>query len=153
MNKNQIENVLIELGIPASINGFVYITDALLILNKEENRNVKFTYLYHMIARKNDSTPARVERSIRHAFDLARNCKTDFEIVDHYIGFVNCSNSASLKMLYMRIAEENQSRPEQKKEPVREAKEEIIGISEEQIKRLVREMLKETLREILRESA
>jgi len=153
MNRNQIENVLIEMGIPASINGFCYIADALLLMDEEENRNVKYTYLYHMIARKNDSTPARVERSIRHAFDLARNCKTDFETVDYYIGFVNCSNSASLKMLYMRIKEKCKKRPvqiEKKEEP---AKEELISITEKQLKMLVKEMLKETIREILGEPA
>lgn len=153
MNKNQIENVLIEMGIPASINGFRYITDALLILDSEENRNVKYTYLYYMIARKNDSTPARVERSIRHAFDLARNCKTDFEIVDHYIGFVNCSNSASLKMLYMRISEQNEPVPVKREEKAEVAKDEILGITETQLKLLVKEMLKETIREILGETA
>lgn len=104
INRQTIENTLIQMGVPANISGFQFICEALEILDADGCENVKYTYLYAKIAKDHHSNPSRVERAMRHAFEIARDCRGgDYELIDHYIGFVNCSNSASLKQLYLRI--------------------------------------------------
>lgn len=106
MNQKNIEDILLRMGIPASVIGFRYIVDAMLFLEREGTEDVKYTYLYHLIARKNKSTIERVERAIRHALSIARKKDVDHELVDHYFGFIHKSNSSSLKLFYLRLKEE-----------------------------------------------
>lgn len=107
MNRQKIENVLINMGIPVSIKGFRYIVDAVLIWDKE--KKVKMTkYLYPQIAKLNGDTPNRVERAIRHAFQVARNTESKREIVAYYIGFDCTSNSESIALLHLRIKSDNE---------------------------------------------
>lgn len=102
MNRQKIEDVLIEIGVPVSVKGFRYIVDAILIWDSK--KNVEMTKeLYPQIARKNDDTPSKVERAIRHAFEVARKRGKNKEAIKHYIGLDNSSNSESLAMLHLRI--------------------------------------------------
>lgn len=118
MDREKVENVLLEMGIPLSVKGFGYIADAMEIF-KEKGTRIQITKeLYPTIAKKNDSTAPRVERAIRHAFKIARSCKGDYEIVEKYIGFANCTNSASLATLYKRI-EQEEGGGKKSKEPER----------------------------------
>lgn len=106
MNRAKIEDVLLAIGIPAGTKGFIYIADAVEIINKR-GVNIGITKeLYPSVAKRNKTTWTRVERNIRHAFETARNLRSNYEIVDHYIGFSNCKNSASLKQLYMMLKRE-----------------------------------------------
>lgn len=104
ITKENVEDVLLRMGMSVNLKGFYYIRDSVLILDTE--KNIKITYLYFKVAKEYDSTAQRVERAIRHAFETVRNCKADFEVVEHYIGFINCTNSASLTMLRIRIKED-----------------------------------------------
>lgn len=106
MNQKNIENILLRMGIPASVSGFRYIADAMLFLEREGTDDIKYTYLYHLIARKNQSTIERVERAIRHALSIARKKDVNHDLVDHYFGFIHKSNSSSLKLFYLRLKEE-----------------------------------------------
>lgn len=102
MNRQKIEDVLIKMGIPVSIKGFQYIVDAVLIWDSK--KNIKLTsYLYPEIAKLNDDAPNRVERAIRHAFEVARGKRGNKEAVEYYIGMNNAPNSESLAMLHLRI--------------------------------------------------
>ena len=103
INRKYVEDVLLKMGIPANIKGFQYITDAVMLLDKKEWCNPKYTALYYTIGKMNGSTATRTERAIRHAFSVARSCKGDYELVDHYIGFINCENSSSIASLYRTI--------------------------------------------------
>ena len=103
MNRTHIENILLQMGVPASIGGFRYIIDAMFFLEQEGTEDLKYTYLYHLIAKKHNSTVARVERAIRHAFSVARTKNADREMVEHYIGFIHKTNASSLKMFYLRL--------------------------------------------------
>lgn len=78
-----------------------------------------------------------LERAIRHAFDIVRSCRGDYDVVNHYIGFINCANSPSLSMLTMKIREEALEVPE----PQPEKKEEnvITGITEDRLLELMRQ--------------
>ena len=103
MNREKIEDVLLAMGVPVGIKGFKYIVDAVEIL-EERGTNISITKeLYPMVAEKNNTTSPRAERAIRHAFDGLRSCDGNYEMVNKYIGFINCENSNSLKQLYMML--------------------------------------------------
>lgn len=105
MNRAKIEDVLLAMGVPAGILGFGYIADAVEIFD-ERGTNIGITKeLYPAIAKKNNTTPSRVERAIRHAFEVVRSIENS-EAVNKYIGMVNCNNSSSLKQLHMMLKRE-----------------------------------------------
>lgn len=103
MKRAKIEDTLLAMGVPAGIKGFNYIADAIQIFD-ERGTNISITReLYPAIAERNNTTPSRTERAIRHAFGIVRGHKGNPEIVEKYIGFTNCNNSSSLKQLYMML--------------------------------------------------
>ena len=126
LSKEKVEAVLFKMGMPANVKGFGYIVDSVLLL--EEDSKIKTTYLYFKVAQQHGTTGQRVERAIRHAFDI---------VVNHYIGFINCANSPSLSMLTMKIREEalevQEPKPEKKEENV------ITGITEARLLELMRQ--------------
>lgn len=65
----------------------------------------KISVLYIDIAKKYHTTPSRVERSIRHAFDIALT-KGNPDMVAHYLDLTNRQNSTQLRTLYLRIGQE-----------------------------------------------
>lgn len=106
MNRAKIEDTLLAMGVPAGIKGFTYIVDAIQIFD-ERGANISITKeLYPRIAEKNNTTPSRAERAIRHAFGIVRRRKGNLEIIEKYIGFTNCNNSSSIKQLYMMLKRE-----------------------------------------------
>lgn len=106
MNRAKIEDTLLAMGVPAGIKGFTYIADAIQIFD-ERGTNISITKeLYPAIAKKNSTTPSRVERAIRHAFEVSRGQRGNLEVVEKYIGFTNCENSSSLKQLHMILKRE-----------------------------------------------
>lgn len=105
MLRTRIEDALMEMGVPTNIKGFSYIADAVEILI--DKPNVQITkFLYPEIAERYKTTPNRVERSIRHAFEIVRSDKGNFDAVERMIGFMNCTNSASLHSLALKIKRE-----------------------------------------------
>lgn len=143
MNRNDIENILLKIGVPAGIKGFKYITDAVLCL--EDDAVCSMTKeLYPAVARINKTTTSRVERAIRHALDVARSPKGNYNAVEHYIGFMNCTNSNSLKMLHTRIIQEC-------KEKEKEKNMECATFSKEEVRNIVRTIVREELKAIIGE--
>lgn len=136
LSREKVEAVLFKMGMPANVKGFGYIVDGVLLL--EEDSKIKTTYLYFKVAQQHGTTGQRVERAIRHAFDIVRSCRGDYDVVNHYIGFINCANSPSLSMLTMKIREEAEDseikKTEEKKEvPV------FAGITEDRLLELMRQ--------------
>lgn len=136
LSREKVEAVLFKMGMPANVKGFGYIVDSVLLL--EEDSKIKTTYLYFKVAQQHGTTGQRVERAIRHAFDIVRSCRGDYDVVNHYIGFINCANSPSLSMLTMKIREEAEDseikKTEEKKEvPV------FAGITEDRLLELMRQ--------------
>ena len=121
LSREKVEAVLFKMGMPANVKGFGYIVDSVLLL--EEDSKIKTTYLYFKVAQQHGTTGQRVERAIRHAFDIVRSCRGDYDVVNHYIGFINCANSPSLSMLTMKIREEALEVPEPKPEKKEETEE------------------------------
>lgn len=106
MNREKIEDTLLAMGVPAGIKGFNYIADAVEIFDKR-GTNISITKeLYPEIAKKNGVTPSRAERAIRHALGVARSYRGNPEVVEKYIGFINCENSSSLKQFHMILKRE-----------------------------------------------
>lgn len=119
MNRAKIENVLMDMGVPAGIKGFNYIADAVEILDEHKGDISVTKELYPSIAKKRSTTASKVERAIRHAFDIARSEKGDYKTVEKYIGFMDCTNFNSLVMLHKRIKQECEPEPITIKEPTK----------------------------------
>lgn len=104
--RDEVIDVLLKIGIPAGMRGFTYICDAMEMFDKDPYyENGKICILYYEIAKKHDSTQARVERAIRHAFETATT-KGNLEMVEKYLTLTNTQNSNLLKTLYIRIKQE-----------------------------------------------
>lgn len=138
--EKRIEDVLIEMGIPANISGFDFIKDAVLILDKNGVR-VKWTSVYFDIGKKYGKSASKVERAIRYAFEVARSEKGNYDIVNHYIGFASTNNASSISLLYRTIKREF----EEEEEEVTQNSAKQYGISEKRVKEIVRETIKEIL--------
>lgn len=139
MNRAKIEDVLLAIGVPAGILGFNYIADAVECIDEHGNEISITKHLYPTIAKKNNTAPSKVERAIRHAFEVARSRKGNYEVVEKYIGFVNCKNSSSLAMLHKRI--KNECEPE-----------ELIAKENAITEQKIREIVRQELRMFLDES-
>ena len=67
----KIQDILLNIGIPANIYGFLYITYALQLIDQDPEYMYHVTkYLYVSIAKRFKTTPSSVERSIRHAISV-----------------------------------------------------------------------------------
>lgn len=131
MNKTDVENALFKMGIPPKVAGFKYIADAVMLLH--DNEGISMTKeLYPQIAEKYGTTWNKVERAIRTAFNIARSAKADYDIVEHYIGFINCNNSSSLMKLCKELEREEN----------RDLKSRNGGLmTEERVRQIIREEL------------
>ncbi len=106
MKRSRIEDVLLEIGIPASSKGFTYITDAIILFDKKGPEISVMKELYPTIAKMRGATPSKVERGIRYSLEVARSEKGNQEAARHYIGNTHCTNSNSLRQLYMMLKRE-----------------------------------------------
>lgn len=104
IKREVVEDVLLKIGIPANLDGFNYVADAIEIMEK---KNTKMTIIYYEIGKKYETKGSNVERSIRHAFQVARECKNGlYDDVEHYIGFSNMTNASSLARLLLMVKRE-----------------------------------------------
>lgn len=111
MDRNKVEDVLFAMGIPANIKGFGCIADALDVMD-EKGCNASITkIIYPGVAKKNYTTPSKVERSIRYAIEIANSERGDYEIFEKYIGHINTNNGAALACLYKHLKREEGGKP------------------------------------------
>lgn len=138
--EKRIEDALIAIGIPAGISGFNYIKDVVLILDRD-GMKIKWMEAYAQIGQKYGKTRSQVERGIRHAFEVVRSCKAaDYDVVNHYIGFIYTDNANSISLIYRTIKREMEE-----ENPDVKCSDERSVLSEKR----VREIVKETIKEIL----
>lgn len=134
MERAKIESVLLNLGVPSSIKGFRYITDALMLLDVEGWEAPYWTELYRVVGEMNQTTASRTERAIRHAFDVCRKHSRDAKTLEYYIGMDN-KNSGSLSQLHTRLKQEENL--------VSQDEESVVGggmyISHQELRTLIRE--------------
>lgn len=139
MDRNKVENILSEIGIPANVKGFDCIADAMEIFEEHGHRVSVTKFLYPKIAKKNNTTSSRVERAIRHAFEIANSTRGDYKNFEKYIGFTNTTNSAALISLYKHIKADCAEKGEVTVAP---EPEQISPELESSLRRIIREELK-----------
>lgn len=109
MVREEVMEVLMKIGMPANIKGFMYICDAMWIFDEDPYYpDGKICTLYYKIAKKHETTPSRVERAIRHAFENALT-KGNVSVVERYLDLNNTQNSNLLKKLYFRLKQEERA--------------------------------------------
>lgn len=70
----RLQKILITVGIPSHIKGSKFLRDAVKAsIDKPEMINNITKMLYPAIAEKNNTTPSKVERAIRHAIEVSWN--------------------------------------------------------------------------------
>lgn len=103
--KNKAMNALLEMGMPANVKGFQYITDAMVLFEEDKAWRLKLTALYHKIAEMNGVTPSGVERAIRHAFSIVLT-RGYLEAVERYLTMQNTTNGNLLSVFFLRLSQE-----------------------------------------------
>lgn len=108
MIQDEITDVLLRARIPASTKGFLYIHDALEIMDQDPYYfSGKVCALYTKIAKQHGASFSQVERGIRYAFKSALT-HGDSKSVEHYLDPVNTQNSNEPKVLFLRWKQEAQ---------------------------------------------
>ena len=72
--ESAVADVLHEIGVPAHVKGYQYLREGILFTIRDADPTAGITkVLYPTVAKKFSSTPSCVERSMRHAIDIAWN--------------------------------------------------------------------------------
>ena len=89
--EKDITNVLLEIGIPAHIKGYQYIRQGIIMSFNDRSMLQYITkYLYPAIAKKNKTTSSSVERTIRHAIEVAWR-RGSMEVLEEIFGNTVCA--------------------------------------------------------------
>ena len=98
---DEIADTLLRAGIPVNTKGFIYIHDALELMDKDPYYfSGKICALYAKIAKQNGASFAQVERGIRG----------DSKLAGHYLDPVNTQSSNQLKVLFLRWKQDSHQR-------------------------------------------
>ena len=82
-----VTEILHQIGVPAHIKGYQYLREAILMaMDDPEYINAVTKRLYPDIAQKDNATPSRVERAIRHAIEVAWD-RGDVDTLNRYFGY------------------------------------------------------------------
>lgn len=85
--KQDVTNIIHELGIPAHIKGYQYIREGIIMAIQDVNMmNYITKLLYPTIAKKYKTTSSSVERAIRHAIEVAWT-RGRIEILEEMFGY------------------------------------------------------------------
>lgn len=84
--EKEIRRILLELGAPDHLVGHPYVIQGILLVvsNRTVINSITFG-LYPQLAAKFDTTPARVERAIRHLIEVTWS-RGDLEVIAKYFG-------------------------------------------------------------------
>ncbi len=84
---NYISHMMHKVGVPASIRGYDYIRDSIIMALKDKSILKAITKeMYPSVAKSNDTTPSRVERAIRHAVEVAWQ-RGDVDVLNGIFGY------------------------------------------------------------------
>ena len=84
--EQEIRRILLELGSPDHLVGHPYVIRAILLVIQDRLYINNITFgLYPQLAVEFDTTPARVERAIRHLIEVTWS-RGDLDILEHYFG-------------------------------------------------------------------
>ena len=83
----RVTTILHEIGVPASIKGYRYLREAIVIAVKDMDVLSAITgELYPQVAKTFQTTPSRVERAIRHAIEVAFD-RGDLDTIQRFFGY------------------------------------------------------------------
>ena len=86
-----VTNILLEIGIPAHIKGYQYIREGIIMSFYDRNMLHYITkFLYPSIAQKYKTTSSSVERTIRHAIEIAW-CRGSLDTLEEFFGNTVCA--------------------------------------------------------------
>lgn len=86
-----VTNILLEIGIPAHIKGYQYIREGIIMAFYDRNMLHYITkFLYPSIAKKYKTTSSSVERTIRHAIEVAWR-RGNIETLEEVFGNTICA--------------------------------------------------------------
>lgn len=86
-----VTNILLEIGIPAHIKGYQYIREGIIMSFYDRNMLHYITkFLYPSIAQKYKTTSSSVERTIRHAIEIAWR-RGNLETLEELFGNTVCA--------------------------------------------------------------
>lgn len=104
--RNAIIRLCLRIGIPAQIQGFQYIVEAVDMLQDRPQLIHRITQgLYPGIAERHQTNASKVERSIRHAVGIAWD-RDQYTVINELYGFTVChkdkkpSNSEFIALLF-----------------------------------------------------
>ncbi len=82
-----ITEILHQIGIPAHVNGYKYVREAIrLTVENPDMLNSVTKILYPTVAKTFKSTSSRVERAIRHGIEIAWD-RGDVDVLNSYFGY------------------------------------------------------------------
>lgn len=82
-----VSGLMHEVGVPASIRGYDYIRESILMALSDRGVLKAITKeLYPSVAKNNDTTASRVERAIRHAVEVAWQ-RGDVDVLNGIFGY------------------------------------------------------------------
>lgn len=85
--EREVTQIILALGIPANIKGYQYLREGILLsMDDMEMVNYITKLLYPSIAKRYKTTSSRVERSIRHAIEVAWN-RGSMSNIDKILGY------------------------------------------------------------------
>ena len=85
--ESSVTSIIHEIGVPAHIKGYQYLREAIMMTVQDMDViNAVTKVLYPDVARKYGTTSSRVERSIRHAIEVAWD-RGDLDTLQKYFGF------------------------------------------------------------------
>lgn len=85
--KQDVTNIIHELGIPAHIKGYQYVREGIVMAVEDANMmNYITKLLYPTIAKKYKTTSSSVERAIRHAIEVAWS-RGHVEVMEEVFGY------------------------------------------------------------------
>ncbi|SCJ21986.1 Stage 0 sporulation protein A [uncultured Clostridium sp.] len=85
--QERVSRIILQVGVPASIKGYQYLREAILLAMDERDISTLITTkIYPAVARKFNTTPGNVERSIRNAIEVAWK-KGNLEAIDSLFGY------------------------------------------------------------------
>jgi len=84
--EREVRRILLELGSPDHLAGHPYVIRAILLVIQDRVYINSITFgLYPQLAAEFDTTPARVERAIRHMIEVTWS-RGDLDVLDKYFG-------------------------------------------------------------------
>lgn len=86
MLRHEIQNIMVQIGVPAHVRGYRMLAYGLEITVKNETVIDNMTKeFYPAVAEQFNTTPSRVERAMRHAIELAWD-RGDWHLLQQYFG-------------------------------------------------------------------